>query len=189
MNNRKVMLLGSIALGAILIFSLSNVEMALASKSSDRKMGDIYQSGNPQLEPGSKVYREECGSCHLAFAPQLLPPQSWDKIMSGLEDHFGENAELDSETQTRISEYLFVVSDQKNNTFSKMQRNLGNKTPLRITELPYFVHEHDDIPSRLLKGNDKLSSLSQCEACHQNAEKGWFDEDDVSIPGFGRWHD
>jgi len=105
----------------------------------------------------------------MAYPAMLLPEQSWRKVMAGLEDHFGDNAELDATT--------------------RRFRNLGDARPLRITELPYFVHEHDEIPARFVAGNDRVKSLSQCSACHHDAERGRFDEDDVVIPGFGRWDD
>ena len=107
--------------------------------------------------------------------------------MSGLEDHFGESAELDAQTRQGIEDYL--VRESQRASYRKLFRNLGEATPLRITELPYFVHEHDEIPARLVGGNDKVKSLSQCNACHRGAERGRFDEDDVVIPGFGRWDD
>ena len=109
--------------------------------------------------------------------------------MNGLEDHFGENAELDDETRQSIESYLISSVSAGKGKYRKMLRNLGNKTPLRITQLPYFIHEHDEIPSRFIQRNDKVVSLSQCNACHNGAEKGWFDEDDVVIPGVGRWDD
>jgi hypothetical protein len=37
---------------------------------------------------------KECGVCHIAYPPQMLPARSWKKIMAGLADHFGENATL-----------------------------------------------------------------------------------------------
>ena len=35
---------------------------------------------------------QECGECHMAFQPALLPAESWRRIMTGLSDHFGEDA-------------------------------------------------------------------------------------------------
>ena len=123
----------------------------------------------------------------MAYPAQLLPTASWHKIMQGLDDHFGENAEVDATTRQALEKYLFKASSSR--SYQKLFRNLGDQAPLRITELPYFVHEHDEIPSRFIQANDKVSSLSQCNACHQQAERGRFDEDDVIIPGFGRWDD
>ena len=40
----------------------------------------------------SKLYIKECGSCHFAFQPGLLPEKSWVKIMNNLENHFGTDA-------------------------------------------------------------------------------------------------
>ncbi len=136
------------------------------------------------------LYREECGSCHMAYPPGLLPPQSWEKTMASLDDHFGENAELPEKERVEILNYLL------DNAAGRSDYRLGNKmirklrgTPLRITELPYFRHEHRELPRRMVQDNPKVRSFSQCDACHRDAEKGRFDEHSVNIPGFGRYDD
>jgi len=43
------------------------------------------------------AYTENCVACHFAYQPGLLPSGSWEKILEGLSDHFGESIELDSE--------------------------------------------------------------------------------------------
>jgi hypothetical protein len=35
----------------------------------------------PVAEP---VVKEECGSCHIAFAPSMLPASSWKRMMGDL---------------------------------------------------------------------------------------------------------
>ena len=189
MGNWKIMTLGSVLMGGILLFSLYGIGSTIAYGDSDREWGHDGDDIGNSLTVDNAVYIEECGSCHMAYPAQMLPPQSWVKIMHGLEQHFDENAELDNETQKIIEKYLTGSSKYSSGKYRKMFRNLGNQSPLRITELPYFRHEHDEIPSRFFKDNDKLNSLSQCNACHRSAEKGWFDEDDVFIPGIGRWDD
>ena len=52
------------------------------------------------------TYIEECGGCHFTFQPELLPSGSWDKILAGLEDHYGEAIELDPKSKREIAEYL-----------------------------------------------------------------------------------
>jgi hypothetical protein len=137
--------------------------------------------------PDFPLFQEECGSCHMAYPAYLLPAQSWQSIMANLEDHFGENAELDDESTSAIESYLVGLSQGVN--YRRMSVDHGSNWPTRITELPGFRHEHDEIPSRFIRDNAKVSSLSQCNACHRGAERGYFDEDSVVIPGFGRWDD
>ena len=45
------------------------------------------------------TYKEECGACHFAYQPELLPSGSWEKILAGHENHFGEGIELDPESK------------------------------------------------------------------------------------------
>ena len=49
---------------------------------------------------------KECGGCHIAFPPQMLPSRSWTKMMGDLANHFGENATLDQAVQDDIATYL-----------------------------------------------------------------------------------
>ena len=186
---------GSTVLAAILIISFYGLGQSLASggdESDDHDLDHEYrekygENSRRDAMTTNMTYEEECGSCHMAYPAMLLPQQSWRKIMAGLEDHFGENAELDGATRDELEDYL--VRESGRVTYQKLFRNLGDAAPLRITELPYFVHEHDEIPRAYVTGNRQVRSLSQCDACHRDAQRGRFDEDDVVIPGLGRWDD
>jgi hypothetical protein len=52
------------------------------------------------------TYWENCGACHFAYQPELLPSGSWDKIFAALQDHFGEMVDLDPESKKIIAAYL-----------------------------------------------------------------------------------
>ena len=195
MKPKITMAAGSAVLATILIISFYGFGQSLASgryESDDHDLDHEYRKEYSEnyrqaAMKTNAIYVEECGSCHMVYPAMLLPQQSWRKIMAGLEDHFGENAELDEATRGEIEDFL--VRESSRVSYKKLFRNLGDAMPLRITELPYFVHEHDEIPARFITGNDPVKSLSQCNACHRDAERGRFDEDDVVIPGFGRWDD
>lgn len=138
------------------------------------------------------TYEEECGSCHMAYPAGLLPEKSWNKIMEGLEHHFSEDADIDMQSKQIISQYLTKNSADKAKVRHsyKFNRSINaNQTPLRITDVPYFKHEHHEIPKRMVTANTDVKSLSQCDACHKQAEQGLFDEHDVSIPNYGAWDD
>lgn len=139
------------------------------------------------------IYQEECGACHMAYPPGLLPSASWRRIMNELEDHFGESAELDEQTTQILTGFLDENAADRSNY--RRSRAMMNKiqspdglAPLRITDLPYFRHEHDEIPQRIIK-LPEVGSLSQCNACHLNAERGSFNEHEISIKGVGRRDD
>lgn len=146
----------------------------------------------PDVAPvNNELYLNECGSCHFAYQPGLLPARSWRKLMGSLADHFGENAELDSETQKQLTDYLTMHAAETSNTrrSAKILRSLGKETPLRITEVPYIHYKHREIPMRLIRDNAKVRSLSNCAACHTRADSGSYAEREIVIPGVGRWED
>jgi len=149
--------------------------------------GELYSAVK-----ATPVYKEECGECHMVYPAGLLPARSWEKIMTGLEDHFGDNAELDPETQQLIHDYL-VENSTDHSSYRRTHRFSrsvpSNETPLRITDIVYFKHKHDEIPIRFVTQNDKVKSFSHCQACHRNAEQGEFIGDDVNIPGVSHWDD
>ena len=138
------------------------------------------------------LYADECGACHYAYPPGLLPARSWEKLMAQLSDHFGENAELNAEDLKTLTAYAVNKAADKSNyeKSKKIARSIkANDTPLRISETAYIRDKHHEIPRRMLQDNPQVKSLSKCNACHTNAAKGVFEEDEVKIPGFGRWED
>jgi len=139
----------------------------------------------------SAAYREECGDCHFAYQPGLLPAASWQRIMDGLADHFGENAELDEETAARLLAYLVANAADRVDTGRSpgIARSLQGSAPLRFTETAYFRRQHHELPARVVRDNPEVGSFSRCDACHTGAGEGSYDEHGVRIPGYGRWDD
>ena len=121
------------------------------------------------------AYTEECGDCHLAYPPGLLPAQSWQAMMQGLDDHFGDNAELDADTAAHIHDYLqgAALAPGAPGMMRKMLRNLPATAPIRITELPYFISAHRPIAGF---AEQQEMSLGNCEGCHVDALSGRFRE-------------
>ena len=137
----------------------------------------------------NKTYADECGSCHFAYPPGLLPSKSWEKLLNekALKDHFGENAELDKDTLKTV--YDYAMDNAADKSWYKRSRKIAKATedgeaPLRITEVRYIKRKHHDIPEKMVKGNKDVKSLSYCDACHTKAKNGIFDEDTVDIPNY-----
>jgi len=183
--------IGSTFLGTTLLFGFASM-MSISAKEREHEENEHNDDHSIRMViKQNALYKEECGSCHIAYPAALLPRKSWDKIMNNLENHFNENAEVEQGDRYKIQKYLASNSLSKNrlNSLTKMLRNFPAKTPTRITKLPYFIRKHDEIPSRMVKGNPKVKSFSQCDKCHSDAERGDFEEDRVKIPGYGRWED
>jgi hypothetical protein len=129
------------------------------------------------------TYRENCGACHSAYPSGLLPSTSWEGILNGLSNHFGKAVNLDTDSKTRISEYLKAnaADHSSGETAGKIMRSIGDQTPLRITEIPYIQKKHQNIGPDVLT-RKSVGSLGNCSACHTTADQGVFDDDQVEIP-------
>ncbi|MBU0689812.1 MAG: diheme cytochrome c [Gammaproteobacteria bacterium] len=156
-------------------------------------LGDFTRQ-NEVNAVSNAAWQEECGSCHFAYQPGLLPTQSWEKLLDAkaLEDHFGENAELDADTLKEVRD--FALENAADKSYYKRARKIAKSTengeaPLRITELRYIKRKHHEIPEKMVKGNKDVKSLSYCDACHTQAKKAVFDEDTVRIPNYPDWED
>jgi len=159
---------------------------------SDRNSGRDGDDGGGSRAQGAArnaSYQQECGSCHLPYPARFLAAANWQSMMGGLNDHFGENAELDEATRSALQQYLVANSADQGNYQGRRYLDQSGQGSLRITEQRFFLRKHDEIPRRMVADNPKVGSFSQCDACHQNAAQGDFDEDGVKIPGFGRWDD
>ena len=124
------------------------------------------------------VVREECGSCHLAFPPSMLPASSWKRMMGELDKHFGSDASVTPAAAEQITRYLSEnAADTGGRRYGgKLLRGVAlASAPQRITELPKWVNEHHDISAKEWKRKE-VGSKANCAACHSDAERGYFNE-------------
>ncbi len=132
-----------------------------------------------------KDYVEECGACHTAYHPSLLPAESWRRIMAGLDDHFGEDASLDPETTRALAAFLDTQSRWPWDTeASNGLRRVDPAHPLRITASPYWRRRHAGIGETEFR-NPLVGGRANCSACHRDADTGRFDDAAISPPRGG----
>ena len=119
----------------------------------------------------------------MAYPPEFLPEESWMKLLSGLDDHFGESVGMDTDSQQIIKDYLASNSadHSPSKQAEKIMRGLKNDSPLRITEVPCIKKEHHELHPDIFT-RKAIGSFSNCSACHTTAEDGNFDDDNVKIP-------
>jgi Dihaem cytochrome c len=121
---------------------------------------------------------KECGACHIAYPPQMLPMRSWRSIMSNLSNHFGENATLAGATSAEIEAYLVThAGDAPGSTEGKrfMRGIPADAIPLRITDTRFWKRRHSEISPGVFS-TTKVKSKANCLACHQDAAMGQFGE-------------
>jgi len=172
--------------------SLSMGTLAWSDNDDEHEGSNKWKNATGIAMISNKAYKTECSACHFAYQPGFLPQRSWVKIMGTLDDHFGENAELDEATRQNIEQFLSNhAADRLPNRFSRsfLRSVKKSATPLRISEAAYFIRRHHEVPSHMVKKNPKVRSFSNCASCHTGAEKGSFSENEILISGFGHWED
>lgn len=120
------------------------------------------------------AYTQECASCHLAYPPGLLPARSWQRLMGGLDKHYGSDASLDPAALQQISAWL-----QAN---AGTDRRVREEPPQdRITRSAWFGRKHRQIDASVWK-LASVKSAANCAACHTAADRGDFDDDRLKFP-------
>lgn len=124
--------------------------------------------------PMLPLYKQECGACHMAYPPGMLPAASWGRIMRGLEHHYGIDAALEPAQVQQVSAWLQELAG----THKRVREQPAQD---RITQSAWFVRKHREVSAAVWK-RASIKSAAQCSACHSQAEQGDFDEDAVRIP-------
>ncbi len=130
--------------------------------------------GVPMPRATLPKYTQECAACHMAYPPGLLPGASWQRIMAGLEQHYGTDAALDAASVQQISTWL-----QANAATYKRVREVPPND--RITQSNWFARKHHEVAPEVWK-RASIKSPANCMACHSGAEKGDYSDDRVHIP-------
>lgn len=120
------------------------------------------------------AYTQECASCHVPYPPGMLPARSWQRVMSGLDQHYGTDASLDARTAQEISAWL--------QTHAGTYKRVTEPPPQdRITRSAWFERKHREIEPSVWK-LPSVKSAANCAACHVGAEHGQFDDDNLRQP-------
>jgi hypothetical protein len=105
---------------------------------------------------GLNLYLEKCSSCHIPIPPQVLPTDTWKRIMERPENHYGRSLPpLIGSFQVLIWDYL--------RTFSRPL--LINESPVAyIEESRYFkaLHPNVEFPNKTI-------TYQTCISCHPQA--------------------
>jgi len=144
------------------------------SKRHSNKYGGENRGKPLQPSQVNEKFLKECSECHIVYVPGLMSAESWRRVMSGLDQHFGSDASLSAPDNKDITVYL--VGHASN-------RWTAPTAPLRISDAAWFKRKHGkhEIPPIVWK-NPKVKSPANCTACHPEAELGEFDEDGVVWP-------
>lgn len=197
MTSRTLFLTGSLLCTVLFLFST----VAVFADSDDihhrrqyRKMGHDDDAPRYRRKHGGRyygaanqvtnaVYLETCGACHFAYPPSLMPEASWMKLLETLDDHFGETLDPDGETRSTLTDYLKANCAEKSRSKCSVRilRSTGSQAPSRITDIPYIINVHHEIPPEVFT-RKRVGSFSNCTACHTTAEAGIFNDDYVKIP-------
>ena len=150
----------------------------------DYKTIETQEALAKKTDEATEFYREECGACHFAFSPNILPERSWVKMMDELEHHFSDDASLDDEDKELILDFLKEKSLETSKSEASYMLSLSieaNQTPQRVTELAFWKEKHNSINKQTFKQKNIRSSLN-CGACHRHALYGSFEDSHIQVP-------
>ena len=119
-------------------------------------------------------YQTECATCHMAYPPAMLSKSSWQKIMSGLDKHYGTDASLDAANHGQISAWL----QAHGGTYKRVELSSPDE---RLSTTQWFSKKHKKIDKEVWN-RPSIKSKANCQACHKGADIGDFEDDRVRIP-------
>ena len=134
--------------------------------------------------PANATWNSECGSCHQAFHPSLLPARSWEALLEGQSDHFGDDLALDTAAATELREFARRNAAESVLTEAAWKINRSTpagEAPLRITETKYWKRKHRDIGDDVWR-MPTVRIKANCAACHFDAERGTFEDAAMRVP-------
>jgi mono/diheme cytochrome c family protein len=128
------------------------------------------------------VYGKECGACHMAYHPSLLPAEAWAAVMSQLADHYGEDASLPTAKTQEIADWLAANSSENWDTLAANRLRTPDATASRpISGNGWWKRRHHHISDTIFNQKN-IHSRSNCAACHGDAATGLFAPQAIQIP-------
>lgn len=133
------------------------------------------QAGEHRYDVAHATYRAECGSCHVAYPPALLSAPSWNRVLDGLDKHYGSDAGVDAAALKSIREFVLPRAARRDSTPVAATGELP-----RITTSRWFAKEHRKAEGRW--SDPRVKSAANCGACHTQAATGDYSEATLRMP-------
>lgn len=101
---------------------------------------------------GKELYLENCASCHVALPTEVLPTETWRRVLLEPEQHYGQKL------QPPIGPVLLSMWDYIR-AYSRPELE-GKQIPYRVAESQFFkaLHPKVDLPQPV--------RVSSCVSCH-----------------------
>ncbi len=134
----------------------------------------LIPEDEPAAAPPDASWSTECGDCHLAFPPALLPARSWAAMLAD-PDHFGEALGLDEATTAALLTTAREGAADARATEHAVRIDAtvpADAAPQRITTLAWWEGVHGEVP---FGDTPRIG----CADCHPDAERGTFDGRDA----------
>jgi hypothetical protein len=147
-----LLLVWSICLGWGLSLAVSaTVKPDLVAQATSTESGTVDPVPE-RYKLGKELYLENCASCHVALPPEVLPSETWRRVLLEPEQHYG------TQVQQPIGPSLLIMWDYLR-TFSRPEEK-GKPLPYRVSESRFFKALH---PRVKLPETVKPNS---CVSCH-----------------------
>ncbi|MDX2273447.1 MAG: hypothetical protein NW237_16045 [Cyanobacteriota bacterium] len=117
------------------------------------------QSSLTQAQIEQSNYVQACGSCHLALPAEVMPSQTWQRLLLD-NNHYGQQIPLPTGVPLQLAwNYL------KQNSKSLLTRE---SVPFRLADSRYFkaLHLQVDFPRPV--------RVTSCVDCHLGTDQGNF---------------
>ena len=111
----------------------------------------------PRYQLGKELYLENCASCHVPLPPEVLPSETWRRLLLEPEQHFGQ------QLKPVIGPSLVIMWEYLK-TYSRPEA-AKKPLPYRIAESPYFKALHPRV-----KFTQTVKPAS-CVICHPGASQ------------------
>lgn len=141
-----LLLVWSICIGWGLAIALSaNAQTNLPTTGTVDAVGSKYALGK-------ELYLENCASCHIAIAPEVMPSETWRRLLMEPQEHYGTQLEpLLGPSQIVMWEYL--------RNFSRPHQE-KEAIPYRVSESRFFKALHPRVKF------SQPAKISTCVTCH-----------------------
>lgn len=148
--------------GIALIFGQSTPSLALEgnatkdfiAQANPKEVGTVDPI-DPRYQLGKELYLENCASCHIPLPPEVLPSETWRRLLQEPQQHFGV------QLQPIIGPSLVLIWNYIR-AYSRPEKE-GQPLPYRISESPFFkaLHPRVNFPQTV--------NPASCVTCHPAA--------------------